>query len=557
MSPISRVTSRHAFTFLPAACCALLAVGTACSDSGGDAGPSQEPSTTGGSGGISQASGSASNSGGAATAGGSGGAVSTGGAVNGGAGGASAPVDCSGIAAAGFDLCESGADSCGAVFHGSEGCAAVCAAAGLGCSEVWENVEDSCAANEALAELSCESASGHTSDYCVCRGASSGTGGGAGTGGSGSGGEGTGGSGTGGLPTVPDNGCNVKVTDKPTGFASMDGGTVGGGDVTPLLVTTKEELTTYLKGDEPRVLYLMNDLDFRTAPRDVSVCADDKTCDNGSGVQVDNARVSASCDAGEHKATRTRNEVRLDVGSNKTLIGIGKGEGAAIRGAGLQIGSSEQVILRNLHIYDINPNLVEAGDGITLTGSKHIWLDHLLLEKISDGFVDIGSADHTKLDDYVTLSFVHFNGRTDFLCGGHHNFVNFVDNGHVTYHHNWFDNGGGRNPKIGGVNAQVHLFNNYWQNISYFCLTTQTDSEARVESNYFENSLRPHWRQLDGNGTAGIAIDNGNTYTGASSGNTNRDVGGSVFTVPYTYTKQAASEARDSVKSCAGPQPIR
>lgn len=380
--------------------------------------------------------------------------------------------------------------------------------------------------------------------------------GGAGSSSGGSAGAASGGGGTGGTSVVPDNGCNVQLTDKPVGFASLGGGTVGGGDVTPIQVTTKEQLQMYLADKEPRVLHLMNDLDFRTAARDVSVCADDTTCDNGSGMQVDNARVSATCDAGEHKATRQRNESRLNVGSNKTLIGIGKGSGAAIRGAGLQIGASQQVIIRNLRIYDINPNLVEAGDGITLQESKHIWLDHLRLEQISDGYVDIGSGTSV-LDEYITLSYVHFNGRTAYLCGGHHNFVNFVDNGHVTYHHNWFDNGGGRNPKIGNPASQVHLFNNYWLNISYFCLTTQTDSQARVESNYFENSLRPHWRQLDGNGKAGIAIDNGNTYTGTSNGNTNRDVGGTVFSVPYQYTKQTAADARDAVKKCAGPQPIR
>jgi pectate lyase len=273
-------------------------------------------------------------------------------------------------------------------------------------------------------------------------------------------------------------------------------------------------------------------------------------------MQVDNARVSATCDAGEHMATRTRNESRLTIASNKTLIGIGSGRGAAIRGASLLIGSSSQVILRNLRIYDINPHLVEAGDGITLEESSHIWLDHLLLEQISDGFVDIGSADST-LDDYITLSYNHINGRTAYLCGGHHNFVNFVDNGHVTYHHNWFDNGGGRNPKIGHERSNVHLYNNYWLNITYFCITAQEDGEARVESNYFENALRPHWRQTDGNGTAGIAIDNGNVYIGTSNGNTNRDVGGTVFTVPYTYTKETAAAARTSVMNCSGPQPIR
>ena len=55
--------------------------------------------------------------------------------------------------------------------------------------------------------------------------------------------------------------------------------------------------------------------------------------------------------------------------------------------------------------------------------------------------------------------------------------------------------------------------------------------------------------------SAGIAIDNGNVYTGASMNN--RDTGGTVFTVPYEYTKQTAEQAKASIVKCSGPQPIR
>jgi len=46
-------------------------------------------------------------------------------------------------------------------------------------------------------------------------------------------------------------------------------------------------------------------------------------------------------------------------------------------------------------------------------------------------------------------------------------------------------------------------------------------------------------------------------YTGASAGNTNRDTGGTVFSVPYTYTKESAATARQRSLDCSGPQPIR
>ncbi len=73
---------------------------------------------------------------------------------------------CDGIVAAGFELCDSGADFCAAVFPSGEGCSAVCAAAGLNCVEAWENVDGQCAADMGLGAIPCEA--GHQSDYCVC-----------------------------------------------------------------------------------------------------------------------------------------------------------------------------------------------------------------------------------------------------------------------------------------------------------------------------------------------------------------------------------------------------
>ncbi len=96
---------------------------------------------TGGTGGVEH-------TGGAGDTGGIGGVEDTGGAGTGGVAGASggagsggAPdVDCSAIVAAGWDLCDSGPDFCAAVFEDGAGCQSVCAAAGLECGEVWENL---------------------------------------------------------------------------------------------------------------------------------------------------------------------------------------------------------------------------------------------------------------------------------------------------------------------------------------------------------------------------------------------------------------------------------
>lgn len=164
-----------------------------------------------GSGGQDAASGGASQgASGGASAGTGGTSSGTGGAENlGTGGGLVVPVDCSLITAAGFEVCETTLDSCGAVFTDSSGCSAVCAAAGLECETAYEDLGDICGADNSLPAISCES--GHQSDYCLCRGGrSAGTGGSPGTGGeSASGGSpGTGGQSSGAAD------CNT-VTNQP------------------------------------------------------------------------------------------------------------------------------------------------------------------------------------------------------------------------------------------------------------------------------------------------------------------------------------------------------
>jgi hypothetical protein len=160
-----------------------------------------------------------------------GGAVSTGGTT--GTGGAEA-TNCSGITNAGYELCDSGPDFCTAVFTDGSGCETVCAAAGLECTEVWENAADACAADTSMAQLSC-SGTGHQSDYCLCTptgnpgtGGSSGTGGMGNTGGMPTGGAPTGGAPTGGAPTGGAPTGGTLTGGAPTGGAPTGGAPTGG-----------------------------------------------------------------------------------------------------------------------------------------------------------------------------------------------------------------------------------------------------------------------------------------------------------------------------------------
>jgi hypothetical protein len=48
----------------------------------------------------------------------------------------------------------------------------------------------------------------------------------------------------------------------------------------------------------------------------------------------------------------------------------------------------ENAIVRNVAIYDVNPELGEAGDAFALNEPSRVWIDHVTTKWISDGFSD-------------------------------------------------------------------------------------------------------------------------------------------------------------------------
>ena len=104
---------------------------------------------------------------------------------------------------------------------------------------------------------------------------------------------------------------------------------------------------------------------------------------------------------------------RLAMGSNKTLIGAGAG--ATITGAGINIKDVQNVIVRNLEIYNITGN-----DGFTIQNSKRVWIDHNELHSVItlgpdyyDSQIDIVHA-----SDWVTVSwnYLHDHWKVILLC---------------------------------------------------------------------------------------------------------------------------------------------
>ncbi len=181
--------------------------------------------------------------------------------------------------------------------------------------------------------------------------------------------------------------------------------------------------------------------------------------------------------------------IRIRVGSNTTIVGVGKS--ATLRGVWLDIRgtateNASNVIIRNLTIEDTfdcfpqwSPTDGALGawnaayDSISLRNAHHVWVDHNtfrdrttrdedqpnvfgVLFQVHDGELDITNA-----SDLVTVSYNRFwNHDKVMLIGSSDGAV--ADRGklRVTLHHNWFRNTGQRTPRVRFGQVDVH--NNYY-----------------------------------------------------------------------------------------------
>jgi pectate lyase len=216
--------------------------------------------------------------------------------------------------------------------------------------------------------------------------------------------------------------------------------------------------------------------------------------------------------------------VRIKVGSNTTIVGLGKK--ARILGAWLDIRGTSSVpatniIIRNITFQDTydcfpawDPTDGDLGswnalyDSISLRYTDHVWVDHNTFEdrdtadskqpnyfgvlyQVHDGELDITNA-----SDLVTVSWNRFRNHDKVMLIGSSDSAS-ADRGklRVTIHHNVFDNLGQRTPRVRF--GQVHVYNNYYQivkNPGYvYSWGVGIESAIYAENNFFltDKSVTP------------------------------------------------------------------
>jgi len=248
---------------------------------------------------------------------------------------------------------------------------------------------------------------------------------------------------------------SISMDAKPTGFATLNGGTTGGTGGDTVKVSSLTELNAAVWGDAPRIIHIT------------------KSFNLGYGL-------------------------RTEIGSNKTIIGYNN---VKLRYGGFNLKTVRNVIIRNIEFHDaITPYLsvnslkeITELDAIQIEkGSLNIWIDHCTFTDAPelsdarhslhhDGLLDIKTG-----SDFITVSYCKFESHDKTCLLGHDDNNGSVDSGrlHVTYHHNWFNGTNQRHPRVRF--AETHIYNNYYSNLGMYGIGVGVEAKIYSESNYFE-----------------------------------------------------------------------
>ena len=341
---------------------------------------------------------------------------------------------------------------------------------------------------------------------------------------------------------LPPRDLGLEVLEPNDGWAADGPGTTGGALAPPeqvYVVTNRAEFIAALNNGvfsstspstpstAPKIIYVDGTIDFNVDDANEPLTCDDYYRDgytlDAFLAAFDPAVWGRVTPSGALETARVASQqaqqarVRMRVGSNTTIVGLGKR--ARLRGIWLDIrGTSTlnatNIIVRNLTFQDTfdcfpawAPTDGELGawnslyDSISLRNTDHVWVDHNVFEdretadddqpslfgvlyQVHDGALDITNA-----SDFVTVSFNRFRKHDKVMLIGSSDSAT-ADRGklRVTLHHNLFDHVGQRVPRVRF--GQVHVFNNYYKierNPTYgYSWGVGIESAIYAENNFFK-----------------------------------------------------------------------
>ncbi|MFK7978960.1 MAG: hypothetical protein AB8G86_03170, partial [Saprospiraceae bacterium] len=230
-----------------------------------------------------------------------------------------------------------------------------------------------------------------------------------------------------------------------------------------------------------------------------------------------------------------------------------------LRYGGLEI-VGDNVIVRNLILGDSYDGdwdgKTNSTDAITVAG-QNVWVDHCWLKTSADGLFDVRSNNDNEIGDYVTISYTRFSDHNKVsLIGSSNESTRDRDRLQTTFHHCWFDGtiDKGLHQRLPRIRyGNIHLYNNYFENVSFYCILARLESDVVVENNYFRNSNNPHGLDDFGLGMKDPElVARGNIYE-LSGGD--KKASGTAFEPSdfYEYTVDSTTSIPGKVMNEAGP----
>jgi len=344
-----------------------------------------------------------------------------------------------------------------------------------------------------------------------------------------------------GANATPPRDLGREVLEANDGWASLTTGTTGGSNASAnqvYVVHNRRELVAALNNgvyppsntpsNVPKIIYVDGTIDANVDDTNQPLqCSDYER--NGYTLEAylaayDPAVWGIRLPSGPLEAARVASaaaqqaRVRIRVGSNTTIVGVGKN--AVIRGAWFDIrgtagvvGSRTNIIIRNITFedtFDCFPqwdptdgslgNWNSAYDSISLRDSDHVWIDHntFLDKETIDSSLPIyfgrlfqvhdGEVDITNASDLVTVSYNRFLDHDKvMLIGSSDSMTTDRNKLRVTLHHNLFEGVGQRGPRVRF--GKVHVYNNYYKPKNFetyqYSLGVGRESAIYAQNNFF------------------------------------------------------------------------
>ncbi|MBE6340407.1 MAG: hypothetical protein E7069_06700 [Bacteroidales bacterium] len=229
--------------------------------------------------------------------------------------------------------------------------------------------------------------------------------------------------------------------------------------------------------------------------------------------------------------------------TRQTIINLTGDASESCQKAGIfSFSSCTNIIMRNLVLVGPGPCDVGGNDLLSLTGSKHFWVDHCELTDGIDGNFDI-----TKSSDFNTVTWCIFNYTDRAYDHMNSNLIGSSDSEDAAYLNTtmacniWGYKCNQRMPMARAGN--IHLVNNFYDCAgNSVAVNPRKNSEFLVENCYFATGVKP-FSQSGALGYNFIDCYTEDSYTFQQSG---------TVSVPYAYSKFDVQLVPEQLNKYAG-----